>query len=40
MVCPACNTENRDGARFCKGCGGKLVPDVSAPPAPGDWATT
>ncbi|MDB5827285.1 MAG: hypothetical protein JWQ73_1505, partial [Variovorax sp.] len=27
VVCPACGTENRDGARFCKGCGGKLAPE-------------
>jgi hypothetical protein len=25
VVCPACGTENRDGARFCKGCGGRLT---------------
>ena len=26
VVCPACGIENREGARFCKGCGGKLTP--------------
>ena len=26
MVCPACRTHNREGARFCKGCGASLVP--------------
>ena len=24
VLCPACGTENRNDARFCKGCGGKL----------------
>lgn len=25
LICPTCRTENRDAAKFCKGCGGKLV---------------
>jgi hypothetical protein len=25
LMCVACRTENRDAAKFCKGCGGKLV---------------
>ncbi|MGJ7487152.1 hypothetical protein ACSFA2_17965 [Variovorax sp. LT2P21] len=29
LLCVACRTENRDAAKFCKGCGGKLV---SLPP--------
>jgi hypothetical protein len=30
MICPACNTENRLGAIFCRSCGGKLqIEDVS-----------
>lgn len=29
LLCVACHTENRDAAKFCKGCGGKLV---SLPP--------
>jgi hypothetical protein len=29
LLCPTCRTENRDAAKFCKGCGGKLV---SLPP--------
>lgn len=29
LICPTCRTENRDAAKFCKGCGGKLV---SLPP--------
>ena len=24
MKCPKCGTENNDGAKFCKGCGGSL----------------
>jgi len=30
MLCPNCNTENRDGANFCKSCGGTL-PAEQAP---------
>lgn len=29
LLCVTCRTENRDAAKFCKGCGGKLV---SLPP--------
>ncbi|MGJ7492700.1 hypothetical protein [Variovorax sp. ZT4R33] len=25
LICVGCRTENRDAAKFCKGCGGKLV---------------
>lgn len=43
VVCPSCGTENRDGARFCKGCGGKLT-SGSAPRAEtvlaSDWSAT
>ncbi|CAN7717991.1 zinc ribbon domain-containing protein [Variovorax sp. LjRoot84] len=31
VVCASCQTENRDGAKFCKGCGHRLV----SQPAPG-----
>ncbi len=34
MLCPLCNTPNRDNARFCKGCGHLLaVETVAAGPA-------
>ena len=26
--CPDCGSENREGARFCDGCGGRLEPEV------------
>ncbi len=29
LICVACRTENRDAAKFCRGCGGRLV---SLPP--------
>ena len=32
ILCPKCATENRDGAKFCKGCGSKLE---AVAPAPG-----
>ena len=34
MICPDCGNENRDGARFCDGCGRPLSPE----PAPGPTA--
>ena len=33
MTCAACNEPNRDGARFCNGCGAKLEVPASAPKA-------
>jgi len=27
--CPACGSENREGARFCDGCGGKIDLEIS-----------
>lgn len=29
MFCPVCHTENRDNAKFCKGCGKLLQPEPS-----------
>lgn len=29
MFCPQCHIENRPNAKFCKGCGESLLPDVS-----------
>ncbi|WP_369649386.1 MULTISPECIES: hypothetical protein [unclassified Variovorax] len=49
LICPVCSAENRAGANFCRGCGGKLAPAAPAPmaplPAPGsrserEWAAT
>jgi hypothetical protein len=49
LICPVCSTENREGANFCKGCGGKLAPaapmPIPPPPAPRsrserEWAAT
>ena len=47
VVCGACSTENRDGAKFCKGCGARLAPvngavsaAVSANGTPGEWPAT
>ncbi|CAN5877614.1 hypothetical protein BH11PSE13_BH11PSE13_13770 [soil metagenome] len=43
VVCPACGTENRDGARFCKGCGGKLTSGSTAQAASShanEWPAT
>ena len=33
MICPICNTANRDDARFCKGCGKRLTQTVVEAPA-------
>ena len=30
MKCPKCGTENNDGAKFCKGCGGSLQSNPSS----------
>ena len=30
MKCPKCGTENNDGAKFCKGCGGSLQTNPSS----------
>ena len=49
LICPVCSAENRAGANFCRGCGGKLAPAAPAlmapSPAPGsrserEWAAT
>ncbi len=34
VYCPKCNTENREGARFCKKCGNPLSQPAAAPSAP------
>jgi len=43
MFCTQCGTQNRDGARFCVGCGALLpaaVPAPAPPPAPPpSWAS-
>ncbi|MBO0779557.1 MAG: protein phosphatase 2C domain-containing protein [Ktedonobacteraceae bacterium] len=36
MLCPSCNTLNRENARFCKGCGLSFVPQTA--PAPQEQA--
>ncbi len=33
MICPQCNTENRDGAKFCDECGFRLPSELSTSPA-------
>ncbi|WP_431126225.1 hypothetical protein [Variovorax paradoxus] len=49
LICPVCSMENREGANFCKSCGGKLAPaapmPISPSPAPRsrserEWAAT
>lgn len=43
MVCGDCRTENRDGAKFCKGCGRRLVALAAAETkhtAQEDWPET
>lgn len=48
LICPVCSAENREGAHFCKHCGGRLAPAAPGPiPAPGpdsraarEWAAT
>lgn len=49
LICPVCNAENREGANFCRSCGGKLAPAAPAPMAPSpapdsrsqrEWAAT
>ncbi len=32
MLCPLCHTENRDNAKFCKGCGRLMNGEVAAQP--------
>ena len=32
MLCPACNTEQPAGNRFCEDCGARLTPEPAAPP--------
>ena len=42
MLCPSCHTQNRDNAKFCKGCGQLLSPETGqatfSPEAPGKIA--
>jgi len=38
MKCDACGTDNRDAAKFCKGCGGKLAQAWRQPPLPHEAA--
>ncbi|MBE0549839.1 MAG: zinc-ribbon domain-containing protein, partial [Rubrivivax sp.] len=33
-LCPTCGVENRDSAKFCRGCGRSLVPLVAEPTQP------
>ena len=33
MICPSCGKENKEGSKFCKHCGSKLVANVGAAPA-------
>lgn len=43
VLCPACGAENRNGARFCKGCGGKLTSGSAVGAAAvhaGEWPAT
>jgi hypothetical protein len=35
LVCPACKTQNKDGWKFCRKCGGKPGAAVAVPPAGG-----
>ncbi|BEP72156.1 MULTISPECIES: zinc ribbon domain-containing protein [unclassified Variovorax] len=45
LICPVCDADNREGANFCRNCGGRLsAADRVPPPAPSpsdrEWATT
>jgi len=46
LICPVCDADNRDGANFCRSCGGRLSAADRVPPAPApgaadrEWATT
>ncbi|PIF75860.1 hypothetical protein CLU95_3013 [Variovorax sp. 54] len=46
LICPVCDADNRDGANFCRSCGGRLSAADRIPPPPGpaaadrEWATT
>jgi hypothetical protein len=45
VICAECRTGNRDGAKFCRGCGRRLAAIVSAPIRPAeepedDWPET
>ncbi len=33
-TCSDCGSENREGARFCDGCGARIEPEVAEPQAP------
>lgn len=35
MNCPACGTDNREGARFCRGCGASLIAPAPMPDVEG-----
>ncbi|GCF06556.1 protein phosphatase 2C domain-containing protein [Dictyobacter arantiisoli] len=39
MLCPLCHTQNRDNARFCKGCGQLLIADDAHEVSTGQPAT-
>ena len=39
-VCTACNTENRDAAKFCRGCGARLGGEEAGAQNPASWAQT
>ncbi|MDA7418528.1 zinc ribbon domain-containing protein [Xenophilus arseniciresistens] len=39
QVCSACGTDNRDAAKFCRGCGARLGEQVAAP-GPAHWEHT
>ena len=40
VVCASCQTENRDGAKFCKGCGRRLISPPPASSAPAEERAT
>lgn len=45
LICPVCDADNREGANFCRNCGGRLsaadrVPPPAPSPADREWATT
>ncbi|MCY4528103.1 MAG: CD225/dispanin family protein [Chloroflexi bacterium] len=34
MYCPTCGSNNDDGAKFCRACGGSLTPETQDGPPP------
>lgn len=40
FVCPFCEAENRDGAKFCQACGAPLAPEAERPETPAEDAPT